>query len=289
MLILIRRLKFLTYFIFLNLADAVESKPMLTTSLSIYSQIVLELTQNQVEVSQIIPTGSNLHDFEPSQAIIKMINKSKFIILNGGGLDNWIIKYASRKKIKTLILAENLNIKNYIKNGDPHFWNNPKVLNAIIDVIATELAQQQPELKNIIIEQSQILKNKFIALDKKYSRLFTHLNTKQRFFVTTHQSAQYLSQEYGLTSLSPLGTQHDHELSAQKLDQLGREILDKKIKYIFIEENLNQIIIKKFAKKYHLELGPQLYLDGMPMHKKFNSVIELVEYNLETIYMTLKK
>ena len=103
----------------------------------------------KVDVSVIIPSGVEPHDWEPTVQDIENLKKAKMVIINGAGLESWISKLVSANPDITVIdSSKNIPLlqKDEGKNmTDPHIWLDPVLVKTQIQNIADGLIKTDPE------------------------------------------------------------------------------------------------------------------------------------------------
>lgn len=193
-----------------------------------------EIGGNKVTVTNIIPAGVSVHEWEPSTRDIAQLSKADLIIYLGLGLDEWIKKTQS-SDVKAIYREASQNI-DLIKDGtaiNPHVWLSPK--NALImaaNVKDTLINMDQAD--SAYFEKNyQSLKQRLSQLDQDYSATLS--NTPRKAFVAYHKAFSYLARDYGLEEITVIGLDDEQEPSPAQISRVIEYCKTNGIKYIFTE------------------------------------------------------
>lgn len=148
--------------------------------------------------------------------------------------------------------------------ADPHIWHNASNSAAIVDIIATNLAQVNPERADFYQDNAAQLSTQFAELD---SWIRTQVNTipaKNRRLVTTHDAFRYFAAAYGLEvegALSGLST--EEKPSAASLTALVDQVKETGVPAIFAETTINPDLIDTVANNAGVKVAEQpLFVEG---------------------------
>ena len=213
---------------------------------------------NQAEVTNIVPSGAEPHDYEPTaQDLVKMEN-SRLIILNGGGLEAWggnVQDNIDHKKTIVVVAGEGLATRQVAENGqngiDPHVWLDPPLAEKMVDRIVQGFIQADPGHQDYYQANAQILINQLSSLDLAYQQGLSHCPEKN--IITSHAAFGYLSATYGLKQVSIAGLSPEAEPSPQQLAEIVKFSQDNQVKYIFFES----LASPKLAQTIATEIGAQ--------------------------------
>jgi len=209
-------------------------------------------------VANITPAGAEPHDYEPTTQDLIRIEKSRLVIMNGGGLEAWgdsVVENADPKKTKVVIASDGLIKQHMLSDGqtltDPHVWLSPKLALKMVDTITNAFVEVDPNNENTYRVNADALKDDLTQLDAAYRSGLAVC--KQDSIVTSHAAFGYLADEYGFHQLSITGVSPDAEPSLRQIDNIAKFVQSQGIRYIFFES----LVSPKLSQTLAQETGAQ--------------------------------
>lgn len=166
-----------------------DSKIPVSVTFNAMKELVEVVGQDKVEISTIIPDGTEPHDFEPKAQDLVALSTAKVFVYSGLGMETWAeqaVKAANNAKLITVEASKGADgIKNtepgeIEEHGqfDPHIWLSIKGAELEVKNIKDGLVQADPSNKdyyekncNDFVAQLETLysdyNNKFQSLQKK--------------------------------------------------------------------------------------------------------------------------
>jgi zinc transport system substrate-binding protein len=249
------------------------------------------------EVVNLIPTGGEGHEFEPSPRQIEDMMKAHFVVMNGLGMEHYEEKLSpelEKNKVGFTHLSEKLtNVisheeeehheeEHHEEEGhnhgptDPHTWLSPKVMVELATILSTDLKVNDTETAKKFIAD-------LTALDAKYTE--TLKLCKRKELVTSHEAFAYLARDYGLTQVAVAGIEPDMEPSAADIARVIEVVKDKKVTTLFTEPLVSPKFTDTIARETgakNAELHPLETLT-IDEEKARANYITIMEKNLEKI------
>ncbi len=263
-----------------------EQHKILVTFYPIY-KFAKAVGGEKVDVSIIIPSGVEPHDWEPTVQDIERLKKANMIIINGAGLEPWISKIVSENS-NIIIVDSSRNIHLLHKNEnanmtDPHIWLDPVLAKIQVQNIADGMIKADPENANFYQQNADQYKSKLDLLDKQIRTELGACNKKD--FLAFHDAFSYFSQEYGLNQNTIVGGLNpEAEPTAQTLEEITHKAHDLGIDVIFTEEAVNPQISKVIADEIH---GKVLVLSPLEVTNVNDDYIEKMQNDLSNLKESL--
>lgn len=240
-----------------------STKLQVTTSFYPLYFFATQVAGDRAEVTNIIPTGSEPHDYEPSAQDIIKIEKSKLLILNGGGLESWGGKISETLTPgRTLIVTVGDDIANKTTAADgktavdPHIWVAPLLAEKIVGKIVAGFSAVDPDNSVYYEMNAQALLQRLSDLDSAYRAGLS--NCAQKSIVTSHAAFGYLAEAYNFVQVPIAGLSPDAEPSPKQLGDIVQFVKANNVKYIFFESLASPKLSETIAR----EVGAQtLVLD----------------------------
>lgn len=257
--------------------------------------IVRNIAGDKTEVVNILPPGASPHTFELTPQILKELQGSSMAFTIGHGMDNWVNDLSeSISGITIFTVDKNVTLKTFqSENGheedhghdelDPHYWLSTDNASLIAQTIAHELSKLNQE--NAGYYQNN-LDTFLLELDVVSKNAINKLSTlPNKNLITIHDAWAYLGDELNFSVVGTFQPTPGIEPTPQQLTELQEIITTYDVQALFSEPQLSAEIIQPFAN----DTGLDVYvLDPLGGVENRQSYIELIQYNVDTIYEALQ-
>ena len=242
-----------------------SNKPQIYTSFYAISDFVEKIGGDKVDVHNLVPSGTEPHDWEPSSKDMLNLNSADVLFYNGLGMESWIDKVkgaVNGEKPKYVELSAPFE---HTKN-DPHIWLDPKN----------------------VITMSQEICDTLSDLDNDFKTQLSNVSSKK--IVVSHEAYSYLCSAYGLEQTSIDGISADSEPSPAKMKEIADYIKTNNVKYIFFEELVSPKIAQSLADETGVQLLALNPFEGLDQEDIDNGAdyISVMEENLKNLVTALK-
>lgn len=156
-----------------------------------------------VDVVAMIPPGNSPHNYEPTPREIQKFNQASIYFAIGVPTEegNIIPNAKEIKSLKIVKLHEDVakiypEIKDGSEGRDPHIWLSPKRVKIMVESIAHEMSELDPENKIIYEENAKAYIEKLSNLDLKIKVVLE--NVENRKIIVFHPAFGYLAEDYGI-------------------------------------------------------------------------------------------
>lgn len=243
-------------------ADVKDGKLSVYTSFYTMYDFTKKIGGDRINLTNIVPTGTEPHDWEPKAKDISNLEKADVFIINGSGMEVWADKILKSLKSKKLIVLEaskgidlledsddeHKDVKNESEHDfDPHVWLNPLNAKKQMEAIKNVLVTADPDNKDYY-EKNYADNSKLIdALDKEYKDTVAKFTRKE--IVVAHQAFGYLCDAYGLKQVAIEGLNAETEPTASRMAEIARFAKDNKVNTIFFEELVSPKVANAIAKE----------------------------------------
>ena len=276
-----------------------------------------KIAGDKVDVINLVPSGTEPHDWEPSTEDIANLEKADMIIYNGAGMEHWVddvTKSLSNKDIVLVEASEGIDLMeghhHHDDEGeeahdheseeahehegedadehehglDPHVKNAKKemenIKNALVKADAANAEYYEANFK--------MYSEKFDELDKKYETEIAKLPNKN--IVVSHEAFGYLCKEYGLTQVGIEGLSPDSEPNPKRMAEIVEFVEEHNVKVIFFEELVSPKVAESVAKETGATTDVLNPIEGLTEEqlKEGNDYISIMEQNLNSIVKALQ-
>jgi ABC-type Zn uptake system ZnuABC Zn-binding protein ZnuA len=273
-----------------------SEKPLVVASASIFADMAHQIGGDLIEVSSIVPIGSDPHQYEAKPSDVALLKSADLLLVNGLTFEGWIndlIANATAENKVVLITKGIVPLGSDLHSNstDPHAWMSAANGLIYIDNIYQEL------VKIIDINDRQKLKNQYNAFRSKIENLDAYITEQiktipieKRILITSHDAFQYFGRAYGLRLLSTMGISTESDIRTSDLYKIIDEIKKNKVPAIFIENTLNPKVINQIANDTGVAIGGELYADSVgDENSGAETYLDMLKKNTDTIVAGLTK
>ena len=271
-----------------------SSKLQITVSFNAMREFAEAIGKDKVQVTTMIPDGTEPHDYDPKPKDLISLSKSKVFIYNGLGMEPWsipAIKAVANNKLIVVDASKGAEMikstkEQSVKTGDqydPHIWLSLKGAEVQGKNIKTAMVKADPTNKDYYEKNYNIFYTDLENLYNSYKEKFSSLKSKD--FVTGHAAFGYLCRDFGLEQKSVEGIFAEGEPSALKLKELVDYCKKNNIKTIFTENMASPKVSETLAKEVGAKAEVIYTIESREDNKDY---LDCMEINLGRIYESLK-
>jgi ABC-type Zn uptake system ZnuABC Zn-binding protein ZnuA len=272
-----------------------QKKPLVVATTSVFADMAKNIAGDAVEVSAIVPIGSNPHPYKPTPGDAQLVAAASLLLRNDLTYENWlddlIAEAGTAAEVATITEGikkiENKLFKNSI---DPHAWMDPALGLIYIENIKNALIELVPDEKQMFEFNYGVYRQQLQDMDRYIQQQLQTLPEKGRIIITTHDAFRYYGRRYQLQTEAILGVTADSASQSSVLKHLNRFLKKKEIPAIFLESTIDSAFLQQFAKDNQLTINGKLYSDSVGDAKtSANSYLDLLKYNTDAIVKALRK
>ena len=217
----------------------------------------------RVAVTGLLPPNADPHDYEVRPDDVEALADADLVIRSGGEVDEWLGDAidASGTAAPELVLADHVEVR----DGDPHWWQDPR--NAIEATAAIEagLANADPAGAAAYERAARAYTARLERLDREVARCIGEIPPAQRTLVTTHDALGAYAARYGLRIVGAVIPSRSTlaQPSAGEVDELIATIRRERVRAIFAESSVNPDVEQAIADAAGVTIGTALYADAL--------------------------
>ncbi len=254
---------------------------------SVFADIAKLALGDTVTIDTIVPAGLDVHTFEPSPVDAEKLADADLIVMNGLGLDEWVLTLldgAGKTEADVLELGEGLTGFEYIESTeeehesgaeegetdehghggtDPHIWLDPAGAQLYMERIAKRVSDDRTDLADRIalafsegLDQLTTLKNEVAA---KYAAI----PAEKRKIVTFHDAFGYYARAYEITIVGVAVEAPGQDPSVQEIAALIEAIRAAGVTSIFSEVQFPSKVLDQIAAETGAVVLEDLYSDAL--------------------------
>jgi zinc/manganese transport system substrate-binding protein len=238
------------------------------------------------QVTQILKPNTDPHEYEPRPADIEHTAGAAVILASGDGLDAWMGKVTDLGGADAPVVdvGSHAPVTRPGEEGsryDPHWWHDPRNVEAVVPVIRDALTRADPRSRATFARNADAYLARLRRLDAGIRACVGSLPAGERKLVTDHDAFGYFADRYGIRVIGAVipSQTTQAQASAGEVAKLSRVIRREGVTAVFPESSLNAKLVRAIARQtgakadytlYGDTLGPrgsdgQTYL-GMELH-----------------------
>lgn len=269
---------------------------------------------DKAEVTNMVPAGTEPHDWEPAAADIKNLEEAALFVYSGGGMEHWVEDVLASLETKKLVSVEasagvtlrsgHIHDEEEHKGAeehteeeehghdhgqfDPHVWLSPVNAKKEMENIKNAYVKADPDNKDYYEKNYQTYTAEFDKLDQEYKDTLSALPNKS--IIVSHEAFGYLCDAYGLTQMGIEGLSPDSEPDPARMAEIIDFVKANHVKVIFFEE----LVSPKVAETIAAETGAQTQvlnpLEGLSDEELKNGAdyFSVMEDNLKQLKAALE-
>lgn len=239
-----------------------------------------------VEVTSLVPPGTEPHGWEPSPQDIARIQRARLFIYNGAGWEPWVERLLrgsdgqppavnATDKIPLLSTPRPL--------PDPHVWLDPVLAQSQVEAIRSGLAKVDPGHGAAYDANARAFTSRLADLHGEFEQGLAHCS--RRHLITSHAAFGYLAARYGLTQVSITGLAPEAEPAAAELARIVQLARRYQVRHVFFETLVSPKLAEAVAREVGgstLVLNP---IEGLTKEEaaKGKSYLSLMRENLRNL------
>ena len=222
-----------------------------------------------IDVTNMVPSGTEPHDWEPSTNDLKNLEKADVFIYNGADMEPWAddLLVSRSDTLHVVEASENVELRttdgehehahehegadHHHGDFDPHVWLDPENAKIEMEAIRDALCAADPENSTVFQSNYEKYAAELDALDAEFREKLSSL--PNRTIVVAHEAFGYLCDAYGLTQVGIEGLSPDSEPDPGRMAEVIDFVREHSISTIFFEE----LVSPKVAEAIASETGAQ--------------------------------
>lgn len=222
-----------------------------------------------IDVTNMVPSGIEPHDWEPSTNDLKNLEKADVFIYNGADMEPWAddLLVSRSDTLHVVEASENVELRttdgehehahehegadHHHGDFDPHVWLDPENAKIEMEAIRDALCAADPENSTVFQSNYEKYAAELDALDAEFREKLAPL--PNRTIVVAHEAFGYLCDAYGLTQVGIEGLSPDSEPDPGRMAEVIDFVREHSISTIFFEE----LVSPKVAEAIASETGAQ--------------------------------
>src|SRR5690625_437059 len=273
------------------------------SSFTILEDMIKEIGGDNIEVHNLVPTGTDPHKYDPLPEDIKAATDADVIFYNGlnleGGDAGWFAKMIDsvgqdwERVFKLTDGVEPLHITS--SDGKDEEINQHAVLDPVVGIKMEENTKEaidsvDNDEKNFYEENAEKYINTLRDMDKLYEEKINEIPEENRILITSERAYQYMANRYGLKEGFIWAVDTEENGSPEQIRTLIEFINETNPPVLFIETNVDPRPLETVSKETGVEIFDEILSDeiGKP-GEEGDTYVKFLKHNIEVIYEGLSQ
>lgn len=269
------------------------------TSFTLIEDMVKEIGGDLVETHNLVPIGTDPHEYDPLPEDVKATTDADLVIYNGFNLEGneelgWIVKLADAvdKDMKEFYqLMEGVEPL-YLEGADnraeeinPHTFLDPVLGIHMAEKVFEALAENLPEEESSLKKRADKYIEQLEEVHALYEEKINDIPEEDRIIVTSERAYQYMAKRYGLKEGYLFQIDTEETGTPEQITSLIEFIKENEPPVLFVETNVDQRGMETVSNETGVEIYAEIYSDeiGKPGDEG-DTYVKFLRYNIEKIH-----
>ncbi|HCT64162.1 MAG TPA: ABC transporter substrate-binding protein [Lachnospiraceae bacterium] len=248
--------------------EEVKEKPVIAVSIVPEQTFVKAVCGDLVDIVTLIPSGNSPENYEPTaQEMEKFSDASLYFSIGVPTEEANILPNVGDVKVVSLqdevaAVYEDRTFES--GERDPHIWLSPKRVKVMVETIAKEMSELDPDNKQTYEQNAADYIAQLDDVDQEIKDALNGVESKS--FIVYHPAFGYIADDYGLKMYAL--EEEGKEAAPQHLQDMVDFAKKENIKVIFYQEEIDSSQSEAFAEEIGgktIQLAPLApdYIDNM--------------------------
>lgn len=237
-----------------------------------------KIGKDKIEVTNMVPAGTEPHDWEPSTKDLIELEKSDVFIYNGAGMEQWVddvLESLDTEELTSVEASKGIKLlkdtdahehdHEHESENDPHVWLDPQNAKYEMNQIKKALIKADSDNKDYYEANYKKEAARCDELDQQYKKELAQVSKRE--LVVAHEAFGYLCKAYDLEQMGIEGLSADDEPDPKQMSEVIEFAKKHKVKTIFFEELVSPKVAKTIAKETGASVKMLNPLEGLSNKK----------------------
>src|SRR5699024_12216978 len=249
-----------------------DEKIKVITTFTLLEDIVKQIGGEYVETYNLVPVGTDPHEYEPLPQDIKETEDADVLFFNGlnleGGDGGWFTKltesteqddaiiYEVSAGVEPMYLSSEYGTEEEI---NPHSFIDPNIGIIMAENIKNALIEISPENEEAIEENAKAYLTTLEEMDEQYQTRIDEIPEEDRVLVTSERAYQYMADRYDLKEGFIWEVDTEENGTPKQIKTLVNFIKEEEPPVLFVESNVDSRPMETVSN----ESGVDIYEDKL--------------------------
>lgn len=275
----------------MDCARAAEGPLRVVASFTIVADWVQVVGGDEVAVRTLVGPDADAHVYEPTPSDVREVAAADVLVVNGLGFEGRMARLveSSGFRGRRIEASQGVLIRKLNGKVDPHAWQDLGNAAVYIRNIADGLASVRSDGADRFRARAEAYVRELEGLDRYTRNAIDAIPRERRIVITSHDAFGYFADAYGFTMVPAQGLSTESEPGAAMVGRLIREIRDRHVQALFVENIRNPRLIERIAKEGGATVGGRLYSDALGSAKSpAATFLDMYRYNVAALVSAVR-
>ena len=235
-----------------------------------FADLVRTVAGDHATVVSLVPAGVDVHTFSPTPSAIRAVSAAQMIVMNGLGLDDWVLSTISAANSTAPVLQLASDVSGFeplpgedAETANPHLWLDVSYAEGYVTEIAQALERLDPAHAFDYRSNTSAELVTMGALDGWIRDQFQRVPAEDRQVVTFHDAFPYFARAYGLTIVGVAVEAPGQDPSAGQIGALITAIRTSGVTAVLAENQFPRKLADVLASETGASVVYNLYDDSV--------------------------
>ncbi len=254
-----------------------DDRLRVATTVAPITSIVANIGGERVDITGIVPEGTNSHTFEPKPSVAELLSTVDVVYLNGLVLEEPTKELAEANlregaevvELGTLAVDEGEEIYDFSfpqEEGkpNPHLWTDPTYALEYARIVAADLAERDPEGSELYEANLAAFTAIVEELDVAMRDAFATIPDGNKKLLTYHDAYAYFARTYGWEVIGAIQVSDFEDPTAREVTALIEQVEETGVPAIFGSEVFPSPVLEQIGEEAGVEYVDVLRDDDLP-------------------------
>jgi len=251
-----------------------DGRLRVATTVAPITSIVAGIGGDRIDVTGIVPEGTNSHTFEPRPSVAELLSTADVVYGNGLKLEDPTKELAAESgadfvELGTMAIPESEYIYDFSfprEDGkpNPHLWTDPRYTLAYARVVRDDLAGRHPADAAYFAANYRRFAAQIARLDRAMRASFATIPRAARNLLTYHDAYAYFGRDYGWTIVGAIQPSDFEEPTATDVAGLIGQVRAERVPAVFGSEVFPGPVLEQIGKESGATYVDVLRDDDLP-------------------------
>lgn len=247
------------------------------TTVAPITSIVSNIGGDRVQITGIVPEGTNSHTFEPRPSVAELLSGLDVLYVNGLKLEEPTTELAEETLAgdgaivelgtKSIAPGEYVYDVSFPRSGgrpNPHLWTDPTYALKYAAIVRDDLSGRDPGNAGYFAANYARFKTKVGELDKAMRTAFDTIPRAKRKLLTYHDAYAYFARTYGWDVIGAIQVSDFEDPTAKEVARLIDQVREAKVPAIFGSEVFPSPVLEQIGREAGVTYVDVLRDDDLP-------------------------
>jgi ABC-type Zn uptake system ZnuABC Zn-binding protein ZnuA len=254
-----------------------DAEVQVATTVAPITSIVANIGGDRLEITGIVPEGTNSHTFEPRPSVAELLGRADVVYLNGLVLEEPTRQLAEANlrdgaeivELGTLAIDEDEYLYDFSfpeEEGkpNPHLWTDPTYAEEYARIVAEDLTERDPEGAEHYAANLAAFSELIDELDTAMREAFATIPEGNKKLLTYHDAYAYFAQTYGWEVIGAIQVSDFEDPTPREVADLIDQVRETGVPAIFGSEVFPSPVLEQIGEEAGVDYVDVLRDDDLP-------------------------